>query len=424
MRKKNLTLYYFFKENEEMKKILKIYIDAYSGLSKESWMLAIVMLLNRMGSMVLPFLGIYLISELDFSLEQSGIVLSCYGIGAVLGSWLGGWITDKIGNFKVQALSLFLSAPLFLILPYFSTVLSFSIIMLILSTISEMFRPANSVAITRYAKKQNITRAFSLNRMAINLGFSIGPSMGGFLSNYSYDLLFYCNAGAALIAGIVFVSFFYGRKERNMVEDDVKEIEQKEVKERNAYTDMPFILFNIICLLFSVAFFQILNTLPLFYKDVVQMTQSEIGLLMGFSGIIIVVFEMLLIHYTEKKYTITKLLVFGSFITAISYSIFSFNHTIGMLYVAIFMMSIGEMLVLPLMSTVTAFRAQRNNRGAYMGLNGMSNAAAFIISPFLGTHIATSYGFDVLWILTSVVLIVVAVGYHFLTKPLLPKNLQ
>ena len=111
-----------------MKKILKIYIDAYSGLSKESWMLAIVMLLNRMGSMVLPFLGIYLISELDFSLEQSGIVLSCYGIGAVLGSWLGGWITDKIGNFKVQALSLFLSAPLFLILPYFSTVLSFSML--------------------------------------------------------------------------------------------------------------------------------------------------------------------------------------------------------------------------------------------------------------------------------------------------------
>ena len=143
-------------------KILKIYIDAYSGLSKESWMLAIVMLLNRMGSMVLPFLGIYLISELNFSLEQSGLVLSCYGIGAVLGSWLGGWITDRIGNFKVQALSLFLSAPLFLILPYFNTVLSFSIIMLILSTISEMFRPANSVAITRYAKRENITRAFSL----------------------------------------------------------------------------------------------------------------------------------------------------------------------------------------------------------------------------------------------------------------------
>ena len=233
-----------------MKKFFRIYIDAYSGLSKESWMLAIVMLLNRTGSMVLPFLGIYLISELNFSLEQSGVVLSCYGIGAVLGSWLGGWFTDRIGNFKVQALSLLLSAPLFLLLPHFSTVLSFSIIMLVLSSISEMFRPANSVAITRYAKKQNITRAFSLNRMAINLGFSIGPSMGGFLSNYSYDLLFYCNAGAALLAGIVFVVFFKGRKERNISEQDSNTANFTTVKERNAYTAVPFLLFNPFCLFF------------------------------------------------------------------------------------------------------------------------------------------------------------------------------
>ncbi|WP_413533750.1 MDR family MFS transporter [Empedobacter brevis] len=404
-----------------MKKILKIYIDAYSGLSKESWMLAIVMLLNRMGSMVLPFLGIYMISKLGFSLENAGIVLSCFGVGSVIGSWFGGWITDKIGNFKVQALSLFLSAPLFFILPYFKTVESFAVIMLILSTISELFRPANSVAITRYAKKENITRAFSLNRMAVNLGFSIGPSMGGFLSNYSYDLLFYCNAGAALIAGIVFVAFFKGRKERNAATENVSE-KVVEEKERNAYTDTPFLLFNLFCVLFSIAFFQILNTLPLFYKDVVHLSQKEIGFLMGFSGFLIVVFEMLLIHYTEKRFSVTQLLVFGSFITAISYFIFTFSHTLGMLYLAIGLMSIGEMLVLPLMSTVTAFRSQKNNRGAYMGLNGMSVAIAFIVSPYLGTHVAKDYGFDTLWIITTIILIIVAIGYHFFTKPLLPKN--
>jgi len=406
-----------------MKKILKIYIDAYSGLSKESWMLAIVMLLNRMGSMVLPFLGIYMISELGFSLENSGIVLSCFGVGSVIGSWLGGWITDKIGNFKVQAISLFLSAPMFLILPYFKTVESFAVIMLVLSIISEMFRPANSVAITRYAKKENITRAFSLNRMAVNLGFSIGPSMGGFLSNYSYDLLFYCNAGAALVAGIVFFVFFNGRKERNAANTETVSDKATVEKERNAYTDTPFLVFNLFCVLFSIAFFQILNTLPLFYKDVVHLTQTEIGLLMGFSGIIIVVFEMLLIHYTEKRFTVTQLLVFGSFITAISYFIFTFSHTLRMLYLAIGLMSIGEMLVLPLMSTVTAFRSQKNIRGAYMGLNGMTAAIAFIVSPFLGTHIATDYGFNTLWIITTVILVIVAIGYHFFTKPLLPKNI-
>ena len=173
-----------------------------------------------------------------------------------------------------------------------------------------------------------------------------------------------------------------------------------------------------------MAFFQILNTVPLFYKDVIHLSQTEIGLLMGFSGILIVVFEMLLIHTTEKRFTVTQLLVFGSFITSISFVLFTINHTLGMLYFAIGLMSIGEMLVLPLMSTVTAFRAQKNNRGAYMGLNGISTAIAFIVSPFLGTHIATTYGFDTLWLITAVLLVAVAIGYYFFTKPLLPKNMQ
>ena len=123
--------------------------------------------------------------------------------------------------------------------------------MLILSTVTSLFLPANSVAITRYAKKENITRAFSLNRMAVNLGFSFGPALGGFLSNYSYDLLFYGNALAALVAAIVFVIFFYNRKERNteneLIEEtaDLKDTEPK--KERNPYTDLQFLIFTLFC---------------------------------------------------------------------------------------------------------------------------------------------------------------------------------
>lgn len=188
-------------------KILKIYIDSFSGLSKESWMLAIVMLINRAGSMVLPFLGVYMTDYLGFELETAGLVLSCYGIGSVLGSWLGGWVTDKIGEFKVQSISLLLSVPLFCLIPLFQSEIGLATIILLQSTVSEFFRPANSVAITKYAKPSNMTRSFSLNRMAVNLGFSIGPAMGGILSAISYDFLFYSNAFAALIAGIVYISF-------------------------------------------------------------------------------------------------------------------------------------------------------------------------------------------------------------------------
>src|SRR5690606_8796213 len=196
-------------------RLIKIYTDSFKGLSAESWMLAVVMLINRSGSMVLPFLGIYMTDHLGFSLKNTGLVLSFYGIGSVLGSWFGGMITDKIGEFKVQSAALLLSVPLFCIIPIFKSEAGLALIILLQSTISEAFRPANSVAITRYAKKGNITRSFSLNRMAVNLGFSIGPALGGILSAISYNFLFFSNALAALIAGITYIWFFRNREHRN-----------------------------------------------------------------------------------------------------------------------------------------------------------------------------------------------------------------
>nr|WP_228439990.1 MFS transporter [Chryseobacterium phocaeense] len=182
-------------------KLISVYTGSFKGLSEESWMLALVMLINRAGSMVLPFLGVYMTAHLHFSIENSGIVLSFFGIGSVLGSWLGGLITDKIGEYRVQSLSLLLSVPLFCMIPLFKTEVGLASIILIQSIVSETFRPANSVAITKYARPENITRAFSLNRMAVNLGFSIGPALGGILSAISYEFLFFTNALAALLAG-------------------------------------------------------------------------------------------------------------------------------------------------------------------------------------------------------------------------------
>jgi predicted MFS family arabinose efflux permease len=108
-------------------------------------------------------------------------------------------------------MSLLLSVPLFCLIPIFKTEIGVATIILLQSIISDAFRPANSVAITKYAKPENITRAFSLNRMAVNLGFSIGPALGGILSAISYEFLFFSNALAALSAGILYIIFFRKR---------------------------------------------------------------------------------------------------------------------------------------------------------------------------------------------------------------------
>lgn len=395
-------------------KLIYLYTNSFKGLSKESWMLALVMLINRAGSMVLPFLGVYMTNHLHFSIENTGIVLSFFGIGSVIGSWLGGFITDKIGEYKVQYLSLLLSVPLFCLIPVFKTEVGVAAIILIQSIVSDSFRPANSVAITKYAKPEKITRAFSLNRMAVNLGFSIGPALGGILSAISYEFLFFTNALAALSAGILYIIFF---KKRNKLAR-LKAIKVKEVieikKENSPYRDGKFLIYCFFCMLFSICFFQLFSTLTIFYKDTAQLSQQNIGYILGYSGFLVVLLEMGLVQVAEKYFSLAVTMFLGTFICGISYAMLGVDHSMITLVLSMSLLCVGEIWALPFMSTITALRSGKNNKGAYMGLNGISFSIAFIVTPYLGTLIVEKFGFTTLWIGTGIVATAIAIAFYFI----------
>ena len=401
-------------------KLFNSYINTFKGLSREAWMLSIVMLINRSGSMVLPFLGVYMTDHLKFSLENTGIVLSFYGIGSVLGSWLGGFLTDKFGEYYIQSWSLFLSAPIFIIMPFFSSVDMMALLIFLQSAISDTFRPANSVAITQYARPENLTKAFSLNRMAINLGFSIGPALGGILSGISYNFLFIVNGIGAVTAGIIYVIFF---RRRNKIFREKKKLEPTKTIEKTVtkspYKDYPFLLYSFLCAVFAVCFFQFFNTIPLFYKDVAKLDQSTIGFILGYSGFIIVLLEMPLVSLAERVLKIPQILSIGIIMSGVSYLLLLFGSNIPLLLLSMSILSIAEIWVLPFMSTVTALRAERGNKGAYMGLNGIAFSFSFIFTPFLGTYVVSHFGFDSLWIGSFAILMVTAFLIFWITKKMI-----
>ncbi|WP_394665406.1 MFS transporter [uncultured Chryseobacterium sp.] len=377
-------------------------------------MLALVMLINRAGSMVLPFLGVYMTDHLKFSIENTGVVLSFFGIGSVIGSWLGGFITDRIGEYRVQYLSLLLSVPLFCMIPLFKTEIGVATIILLQSIVSDSFRPANSVAITKYAKPENITRAFSLNRMAINLGFSIGPALGGILSAISYEFLFFSNAFTALVAGILYIVFF--RKRNILAKLKARKVQEAiEIKKENSpYRDGKFLVYCFFCMLFSICFFQLFSTLTIFYKDTAHLSQQSIGYILGYSGFLVVLLEMGLVQVAEKYFSLAVTMLLGTFICGFAYAMLGFDCSIVILVVSMSLLCVGEIWALPFMSTITALRSGKNNKGAYMGLNGISFSIAFIVTPTLGTFIAERFGFTMLWIGTGVLATIIAIAFYYI----------
>ncbi len=89
-----------------LKKIARLYRDAYTGFPKQAWILFSMQLVNASGFMVIFFLSLYLTNKLDFTLAQAGRTISIFGVGSLLGAWFGGWLSDNIGSTNVQKLSL------------------------------------------------------------------------------------------------------------------------------------------------------------------------------------------------------------------------------------------------------------------------------------------------------------------------------
>ncbi|MFL5747597.1 MAG: MFS transporter, partial [Niastella sp.] len=160
-------------------KTLSLYKNAYSGLSPSTWWLSFVMLINRSGTMVLPFMTIYLTSpKMGYSIGQAGFVMALFGLGAVTGGFLGGKLTDHIGFHKVQLITLGGGGIMFMVLGQMRSFPLICLFTFLLSMVNDAFRPANSTAIVAYSKEDTRTRSYALNRLAINLGWAVGSAIG------------------------------------------------------------------------------------------------------------------------------------------------------------------------------------------------------------------------------------------------------
>ena len=287
-----------------MKSVISLYKNAFGGLSPAAWMLALVIFINRSGTMVIPFLSVYLTSSLGFTLVETGWVMGAFGLGAIVGSFLGGWLTDKIGNFKIQTFSLIGGGVMFFALSQVKDFYPLTIFIFCVSVISEMMRPANQISVASYAKPENVTRAFSLNRMAINLGFSVGPALGGLLAAVSYDSLFIVDGVTCIGAGLVFFFYFRNKQPNKNAPKSVEE----ETRDKSVWKDYPFIGFILLVMCFAIVFFQLFGTWPIYHREQFMLSEQEIGLLLGLNGIIVFLFEMILVYKIGEKISIHKLI--------------------------------------------------------------------------------------------------------------------
>ncbi len=378
---------------------LQLYKDSFKGLSQPVWIISIVMLINRSGTMVLPFLTVYLTTKLGFTLAEAGLVMAFFGGGSVLGSYLGGRLTDKFGYYPVQFWSIVLGGLMFFPLLLLTQLAHWCIATFLLATVADAFRPASMTAIAVYSKEHNRTRAYTLVRLAINLGWAIGPVIGGLLAaTVGYSWLFIFDGLTCVAAGI-YLRMALKEKKQKISENDKAVETVPSTSVRSAYKDGWILLF-LACNIFTmIAFMQLFSTLPVYFKDHFLMNEFQIGLVMSINALLIFGTEMPLIYKLENKANKLRIIAIGTLCIGLSFLVFNIIGWIGVVIISILFITIGEMLNMPFSNTIVAERANEKNRGQYMGLFTISYSIAHIFAPILGTGVADYYGWTAAWYL-------------------------
>jgi predicted MFS family arabinose efflux permease len=402
------------------------YIDNFRGFSREIWILTLITFINRAGTMVLPFLSKYLREDLDFSYNQVKWILISFGLGSIVGSWLGGKLSDKIGFYKIMIFSLMTSGIAFFGLQFVTSFEGLLVAMFLIMVVADMFRPAMFVSLGAYAKPENRTRALTLVRLAINLGFAAGPALGGLLiMTVGYKGLFWVDGTTCILAILIFWILVKEKKKSKFQDKE----HPGEVLTTSVFRDKPFWFFLSMCLITGILFFQLFNTIPLYHKKQFSLTEFQTGLLLTMNGMMIFFLEMPIVSYVErKKIDKIKVVTLGCFLMAISFFLLLVSGFTSVLVLMMIVMTFAEMFAFPFSNSVALSRAPKGHEGRYMAIYTMSFSLAHIFSPMIGMEMIDKFSFSSNWILMgSIGLIGTILGiitYQLVQKERLKKQLS
>ena len=391
----------------------KRYIDNFKGFSREIWILTLITFINRAGTMVLPFLSKYLKEDLGFTYSEVGWVMVCFGAGSMVGSWLGGRLSDSFGFYKIMVFSLFTSGLIFFSLQFITSFIGLCIGMFSIMVIADMFRPAMFVSIKTYAKPENRTRAMTLVRLAVNLGFAAGPALGGLIiMGVGYQALFWADGTSCIVSILIFALLV---KEKKRVSDG--EQHQETAKGRSVWTDAPFWVFLFASFAIAMSFFQVFTTLPLYHHDQYRLTEFQTGLLMTLNGLMIFFLEMPIVSIFERKrFDKVKIVLMGGLMVAISFFVLLIDVWPGILIISIIFITFGEMFAFPFSNSFAMDRAPKGQEGRYMALYTMSFSMAHIMSSKTGMETIANFGYRTNWILMGSIAVAAAVACWQVTR--------
>lgn len=357
--------------------------DVYSDYPRQFWVLVLGMFVDTLGRTILnPFLMLYVTKKFEVGMTEVGVLFGLMSVANTVGRTLGGALTDRLGRKWMVILGLVVSGLSSLAMGVVGTFELFFAVVLFVGLVASIGGPAHGAMVADILPEEKRTGGFGIFRVVTNISWVCGPVIGGLLATRSYMPLFICDAVASTItAGIVILAI---RETKPALREG--EPEQTITQTFAGYwivmKDTTFMLFIGACIVMSIVYLQLYTTLGVYLRDTHGLSEQAYGYLMSMNATTVVLLQIAIARRIAR-YRPMMMMALGTFLYAIGFAMYGLFSSYIPFAVAMFIITVGEMVVMPTAQALVATMAPEDMRGRYMAVFGFTWAIPQAVGPLL-----------------------------------------
>jgi len=383
----------------------------YPGTFK---VLVLATFIDRLGGFLLfPFFSVYIIERFGVGMTQVGFLFAVFAGGSIIGSTIGGALADKYGRRSMVLLGLISSGIGSILMGLVDDLTLFLIIAAFLGVLGDLGGPARQAMVVDLLPKDKQAEGFGLLRVAVNVSATIGPMLGGFLASESYMLLFIADAMSSLITALIV--FFVIPETKPEKQDDKPEesVMKTIIGYKEVFKDSVYIMFLAVSVITVLVYMQLYSTLSVFLLKVYGFPIEGFGILLSMNALMVVLFQFWITKRTSK-YAPMKMMAFGTLLYMIGFGMYGFISEIYLFFVAMFILTVGEMIVIPVSQAAVALFAPEDKRGRYMAVYGFHWSIPSLFGVIIAGLVMDYIGPNWVWYLAGILSLISIIGFLLL----------
>ena len=388
--------------------------NIYQEFPTPFWTLVGATFVDRLGGWLLfPFFSLYLTEKFNVGLTEVGYVFAIFALFGILGSFVGGALTDKFGRKWMLLFGLVVSGLSSLLMGIIDNIYLFYLAAGIVGLFAQAGGPAQDAMVADLLPEEKRSEGYGILRVAANLSAALGPALGGFIATRSFMALFVGDAATSLVTAVIVYFLLPETKPQPREDEEEQSFSQTMVGYTQVFRDGAFMLFIFFSIIITGVYMQMNSTLPVYLRDFHNIPGQGYGLLLTINAAMVVLFQFWITRRIAR-YPAFLMMTLGTVLYGIGFAMFGFVATFAMFILAIVILTIGEMVTVPTAQTLVAGFSPEDMRGRYMAMYGFSWAIPSVFGPLGAGIIMDNYNPDLVWYLSGILAGISALGYVFL----------